>query len=90
MRKGWEVEIPPVKKTTCNEEKEVVIQWDRASDFATIYSSDKPFSTQLKKNKNCEVVESDSFGTTFRISKGEIEIKAPKRVRRVRQQKKTE
>lgn len=88
-RKGWEIEKPPSKKGNSDEEKETIIRITKLDDKANIYSSDKPTITMLKKNKDCKLIREDNFGCEFEIDKDKIEIHAPKRVRRSRQQKET-
>lgn len=87
MRKGWEIERPPTKKISADEEKETIIRITKLDEKANIYSSDKPTITMLKKNKDCKLIREDNFGCEFEIDKDKIEIHAPKRVRRCRQQK---
>ena len=84
-RKGWEIEKPPTKKISADEEKETIIRITKLDNKANIYSSDKPTITLLKKNKDCTLIREDNF----EIDKEKIEIHAPKRVRRSRQQKET-
>lgn len=88
-RKGWEIEKLPSKKVNSDEEKETIIRITKLDDKANIYSSDKPTITMLKKNKDCKLIREDNFGCEFEIDKDKIEIHAPKRVRRSRQQKET-
>lgn len=88
-RKGWEIEKPPTKKISADEEKETIIRITKLDNKANIYSSDKPTITLLKKNKDCTLIREDNFGAEFEIDKEKIEIHTPKRVRRSRQQKET-
>lgn len=85
-RKGWEIEKPPAKKIAFEDEKETIIRISKVEEIASIYSSDKPTITNLKKNRNCKLIREDNFGAEFEIQKDKIEIHKPERVRRVRRQ----
>lgn len=84
-KRGWEVERPPTKKVTIDDEKETIIRITKVDEMANIYSSDKPTITSLKKNKDCTLIREDNFGAEFEIPKDKIEIHSPKRVRKTRQ-----
>ena len=68
-KRGWEVERPPTKKVTIDDEKETIIRITKVDEMANIYSSDKPTITSLKKNKDCTLIREDNFGAEFNIPK---------------------
>lgn len=77
--------LPP-QKIQFDDEREVVIQYDRLSDYATIWSADRTETAKFKKT-GAEVIEQTKFGTKFRIEKSKININAAKRVSRTRRKK---
>lgn len=64
-------------------ERETVIQYDDASNIATIWCSKKDEIEKLKRKKGIKVVEEHKYGTRFEIDKKEIKIGTTQRVRRV-------
>jgi hypothetical protein len=64
------------------DEREVIIRFDMTNPNAIIYCSDKATNTKFKKLKGIKVIEEDKYGTTYEISKSEIRIGTPKRVRK--------
>lgn len=69
------------------EERETVIQYDDASNVATIWCSKKSEIEQLKRKKGIKVVETHKYGTRFEIDKKEIKIGVTQRVRRASNRK---
>lgn len=63
-------------------ERETVIQYDDASEVATVWCSNKPEIAKLKRRKGIKIVEENKYGTKFEINKKEIQIGTPTRVRR--------
>lgn len=92
--------MPRVKKEQAREplkkrvrltaaELETVIQYDDASDWATIWCSKKADVEKLKRKRGIKLVEQSKYGARFKIKKTEIQIGTTKRVRKTADRKET-
>lgn len=79
-----------VKKTTTKKtrmvklepvEKEVIINFSKASEMASVYSSD-PAEIAKFKRKGLKMLWGDRFGAEFEINKKYITVRKPTRKRR--------
>ncbi len=65
------------------EEKEVVIQYDKASNKATVWCSDTTEITKLRR-KGLKELETTRFGSKFEIDKKYITIRKPPKLKNSR------